>query len=103
MSDKFKEQVKAARRAKDRCTAFKWMSMLSGAAAILIGIIALIMPPSWQVDDSVLKLIAEFMGIQAMFEAMVALEAGVDAKVAFSKDKGLEVKTDANGDGKTID
>ena len=97
------EIIEKLKDPQKRCTAFKWAALLTGATAIILGAVAAIMPPPWEVHDSVLKLIAEFMGIQAMFEGMVALEAGVDAKVSVSKDKGIEVKTDANGDGKTIE
>ena len=95
--------IEKLKNPQTRCTAFKWAALLTGATAIILGVIAAIMPPPWFVDPSILKLIGEFMGIQAMFEAMIALEAGVDAKVSVSKDKGIEVKTDANGDGQTID
>lgn len=98
MSEQFKQEVKRARKAKDKCTAFKWMSIITGAVAILVGVFALVMPPSWHVEDSVLKLIAEFMGIQAMFEAMVAFESGRDAKLIHGN---TTITVDGDGDGKT--
>lgn len=99
MSEDMKKRAAQARELKNRCTAFKWMAIASGAVAIILGVVAAIMPPAWELHPSMLELIGMFMGIQAMYEAMVALEAGTDAKVQISRDKGIEVKTDADGNG----
>lgn len=97
MSNELKSAYKAARKAQQKCTAFKWMSIISGAIAIILGGVSLIAPPPWQVHDSVLKLIAEFMGVQAMFEAMVAFESGRDAKITHGN---TSLAIDGDGDGK---
>lgn len=97
MSEQFIEDYKKARRAKKKCTAFKWMAIISGAAAIVLGIVAAIAPPSWEVHPSIIKLIGEFMGIQAMFETMAAVETGADAKLVHNN---TTLAIDGNGDGK---
>lgn len=102
MSEELKERAGAARKSKNRCTAFKWAAIASGATAIVIFVLAAIFPPPWEVKTSILQGMGICVGIQALFEAMVALEAGADAKVNISKN-GVDIKTDADGNGKTPD
>lgn len=97
MSEELKDRAKQARKAQKRCNAFKVMAILSGAIAIVLGTLAAIMPPPWRVDPSILQLIGEFMGIQALFEAMAAFESGRDAKIVHGN---TTVALDGNGDGK---
>ena len=76
------------------------MAIISGAVAILMFVAAAIAPPPWEVHASILQGMGICVGIQALFEAMVALEAGVDAKVTHENGK-TSVAIDGNGDGKT--
>ena len=57
------EKVEQAKKLRSRCTAFKWMTIISGAVAIILGVCAAVAPPPWDVHPNMLKLIGEFMGI----------------------------------------
>ena len=97
MSNELKQDLKRARKAQRKCNAFKIAALATGIAATLLGIIAAVAPPPWQVHTSMLKLIGEFMGIQCMFGVMVAFEAGKDAKLTHGN---TTISIDGNGDDK---
>lgn len=98
MSEQTKERVAKARKARNRCTVFKWMTIVTGALALLLGLFAAIMPPPWEVHHSIISLIGEFMGIMAIFAALSAFESGRDAKLILGDHATLAL--DGNGDGK---
>lgn len=98
MSSELKIRAKEARAAKNRCTAFKWMTIISGAVAIILGICAAIAPPPWDVHPNMLKLIGEMMGIMGIFSALTAFESGRDAKLILGNHAQLAI--DGDGDGK---
>lgn len=97
MSETMKESYQNARKAQRKCKAFKIAAIVTGAISVILGVIAVIMPPCWDVTPNVIKLIGEFMGIQCMFEVMVAFESGRDAKLVHGN---TTVTLDGNGDGK---
>lgn len=98
MSNELKENVKKARKAKNRCTLFKWMTIVTGLAAVVLGLFAAIMPPPWEVHQSIISLIGEMMGIMAIFAALTAFESGRDAKLILGNK--ATVTFDGDGDGK---
>ena len=44
------EKVEQVKKLRSRCTAFKWMTIISGAVAIILGICAAVAPPPWDVS-----------------------------------------------------
>ena len=92
------EKVEQAKKLRSRCTAFKWMTIISGAVAIILGICAAIAPPPWDVHPNMLKLIGELMGIMGIFSALTAFESGRDAKLILGNHAQLAI--DGDGDGK---
>ncbi len=92
------EKVTQAKRLRSRCTAFKWMTIITGAIAIILGVCAAIAPPPWDVKPNMLKLIGEFMGIMGIFSALTAFESGRDAKLILGNHATFAI--DGDGDGK---
>jgi uncharacterized membrane protein HdeD (DUF308 family) len=92
------ERVEAAKKLRSRCTAFKWMTIISGGVAILLAVAAAIAPPQWDVYPNMLKLIGEIMGIMGIFSALTAFESGRDAKLILGNHVTLGI--DGDGDGK---
>lgn len=102
MSDKFKEQIKEARRAKDRCTHYAKAAIILAFLTALAFFVAMLIPPYGEVSRSILQGMGILAGLSASFNFADAWKAGNDAKLLISRN-GIEVKTDGNNDGKTID
>lgn len=92
------EMIQKAKKLRGRCTAFKWMTIVSGSVGLVMFVLAAIMPPPWQVHDSILKGIGECMGIMGIFSALTAFESGRDAKLILGNHASLTI--DGDGDGK---
>ena len=97
MSDR-ELKIKLAKKLRTKCTAFKVMTIISGSVAIILGVLAAIAPPPWDVHPNMLKLIGELMGIMGIFSALTAFESGKDAKLILGNHLSLNI--DGNGDGK---
>lgn len=101
MSDKEYKRKKAAleeaKAARSKTNAFEYTGVILSIVAFLLGAFALVCPPPWQVDKSVIELIGEFIGIIAIIFAYAAFKTGRDAKI---KLRNAEITLDGDGDGK---
>lgn len=86
---------------KSKCSTLEKTAIILTCLAAAIGIAAFILPPPWQVHESVIKLIGEFIGLIAILFAWASVKRGMDVKLTHGKTSidlnnpdGNEQKTD---------
>ena len=68
-------------KAKKYCTRFKIAGIVLAAIAAIMLVVAFLMPPPWEIHQSVLAAVGELIGLIALFMGWEAIDRGIDAKV----------------------
>lgn len=67
---------------KQYCTRFKVAALILAGVATIMLVVAFLMPPPWEIHQSVLAAVGEFIGIIALFMGWEAIDRGIDAKIS---------------------
>lgn len=79
---KQKYKTMAKEEKKQYCTRFKVAALILAGVATIMLVVAFLMPPPWEIHQSVLAAVGEFIGIIALFMGWEAIDRGIDAKIS---------------------